>query len=239
MQQLALALLPHPEASFANFVPGRNAEALAVLQRLARGCGTERFVYLWGEEGSGRSHLLHAVAREADAAGRRAVHLEASASGAAWDAVEANDVLTIGGADKLDAAAQEALFAAYNRIREGTGCLVVSAHAAPRGLSLRSDLATRLAWGLVYELHPLSEDDKLEAMRARARTLGFDLPPEIQGYVLRHSRRDLPSLLKLIDLVDQHSLQTQRMVTLPLVREVLAMVGAEEADERNEGRGAC
>lgn len=239
MRQLALTLLPRPEASFANFVVGRNAEAVAVLQRLARGEGEERFVYLWGGEGSGRAHLLQAVAREAEAAGRRALHVEGSALTDAWGAVEAEDVLTVGGADKLDAAAQEALFTAYNRIREGTGALAVSAGAAPRGLTLRADLATRFAWGLVYEIHPLSEDEKREAMRARARALGFDLPPEVDRYVLRHSRRDLPSLLRLIDLLDRHSLQTQRMITLPLVREVLAMVGEEEAVERDQGRGAC
>lgn len=229
MQQLALALSPRPEASFASFVPGRNAEVLEVLQQLARGGGSERFVYLWGAPGSGRSHLLAAIRREAAAAGRHAVHAEGSAPSAHFAAVAANDILTVGGVEQLDSAAQETLFGAYNRLREGAGALVVSADAPPRALPLRADVATRLAWGLVYELHALDDDEKLDAMCARARALGFDLPAEVCGYILRHGRRDLASLLELVDLLDRRSLQAQRTITLPLVREVLAPAGEERA----------
>jgi DnaA family protein len=228
MQQLALALSPRPEASFSNFVPGRNVEVLAVLRQLARG-GAERFVYMWGAPGSGRSHLLASIRSEAAAAGRRVVHVEGRAPSAQWASVSADDVVTVAGVERLDGAGQEALFGVYNRLREGAGALVASADAPPRALALRADVATRLAWGLVYELHALNDDEKLCAMRARARALGFDLPDEVCGYILRHGRRDLPSLLGLVDLLDRRSLQAQRTITLPLVREVLDCAGSEHA----------
>jgi DnaA family protein len=95
-------------------------------------------------------------------------------------------------------------------------------------------VTTRLAWGLVYELHVLNEDEKRHAMYARARALGFDLPAEVCGYILHHGRRDLPSLLKLVDLLDRRSLQAQRMITLPLAREVLQSAGEEHAGS-NDG----
>jgi len=231
MRQLALALTPQPEESFASFVPGRNSELLEALRGLAEGSGNERFVYLWGATGSGRSHLLAAVAAAARAAGRCTRALDGSASASELQAVEPDVVLTIDAVERLDPSAQAALFGAFNRIREGRGALVASGSLPPAGLAVRSDLATRLGWGLVYVVQALSDEEKLEAMQARAHTLGFGLSAEIGNYLLRHGRRDLPSLLALVDLLDRHSLQAQRMVTLPLARTVLALAGARPAED--------
>ena len=227
MQQLALQLSAQPEASFGNFVPGRNAEVLAALRAAARGHAGERCIYLWGAPGSGRGHLLRAFVAEARAAGRRASLFARAPAAGALSGLESDGVVALGGAEGLDEAAQVALFGLCNRIREGGGALVVSGAAAPAGLELRADLATRLAWGLVYEVHALSDEEKAEAMRARAEQCGFVLPLEAQAYVLRHGRRDLPSLLALVDLIDRHSLAQQRAVTVPLVREVLKLAQAE------------
>jgi DnaA family protein len=226
-RQLALALSARPAASFANFVPGRNAEALAALRDLALGREGERFVHLWGAPGSGRTHLLHAVVREASAYGRRAMYLRAPVTEPELAAIHGDAVLALFAVERLDAGAQAELFGLYNRMRDGAGALVVAADAPPARLAVRPDLATRLAWGLVYEVHPLSEGEKAEAMRARAAEHGFELSSEVQAYVFRHGRRDLPALLHLVDLVDRYSLETQRPVTLALVREVLRSVQAE------------
>src|SRR5690606_20563792 len=130
-------------------------------------------------------------------------------------------VVTLARVEALDGPAQAALFGLYNRIREATGALVVAGDAPPARLGVRPDLATRLAWGLVYEVRALSDEEKAQAMRARAAERGFELSAEAQAYVLRHGRRDLPSLLGLVDRIDRRSLELQRPVTLPLVREVL------------------
>ena len=223
MRQLALQLSAQPEASFANFVPGRNVELLGVLRALAGGQGRERFVYLWGAPGSGRAHLLHAFATEAAAAGRRVSHLAAPVASSALAALDGDAVVALEAVELLDDEMQRALFGLYNRIRDGGGALLASGEAAPAGLALRSDLATRLAWGLVYEVHALSDEEKAQAMSARAEQFGFALPLEAQAHILRHGKRDLPSLLALVDLIDRHSLAAQRAVTLPLVRDVLRM----------------
>ena len=228
-RQLALALSAQPAASFANFVAGRNAELLAVLRDLARGQGEERFVYVWGAPGSGRAHLLQAVVREASACGRCAIRLAAPVAADALAEIDAGTVVALAGVEQLSPDAQAALFGLYNRIREAAGALVVAGDATPARLPVRPDLATRLAWGLVYEVHALSDDDKAAAMRARATEHGFELPAEAQNYVLRHGRRDLPSLLNLVDLIERHSLEAQRPVTAALVREVLKSVQATMA----------
>lgn len=220
MKQLVLDIAPAPAPTLDNFVPGRNAELLQRLAALADGRSGERFVYVWGEPGCGKSHLLQAFAAAAGAAGRKAVCLEAVAGGPD-PALAGCGAVAVDDADRLDAAGQVALFALYNRMREAQGTLLVSGPAAPAGLALRPDLVTRLAWGLVYQVHALSDEEKAAAMASRARQLGFALAPEVSAYLLAHWRRDLPSLLGMVDALDRYSLETRRPATLPLLRRML------------------
>ena len=225
MKQLALDLSPYADPSFSNFVTGANAELVYALQSLAVGERVERFVYLWGGPGSGRSHLLAATS----AASRNAQLLRAPLRAEQLDAVSPGALLALDDVDQLDALAQGSLFRLYNRMRDTSGVLIASGPLAPGGLAVRADLATRLSWGLVYQVHALNDADKSAAMGERAAAHGFTLPLEARDYVLRHCRRDLPSLLALVDLLDRFSLETKRAVTLPLVREVMKLSLANTA----------
>jgi DnaA family protein len=91
-------------------------------------------------------------------------------------------------------------------------------------------LVTRLAWGLVYEVHGLSDDEKKRALKQHARGRGFELSDDACRYLLDHAQRDMPSLLALLDALDRRSLAAKRAITLPLIREVLKGAG-----ERSEG----
>ena len=218
MKQLALDIMPPPAPTLDNFVPGRNSELVAALHALANGTSKERFIYLWGASGSGRSHLLRAVADAALRNGRRMAWSDAGA--AEFDAAE--DAFAVADDVHLfDAAAQIALFNLHNRIHGGTGVLIVSGDAAPAQLALRADLVTRLASGLVYHVHGLNDEEKAAALRRHADTRGFQLSQEVAAYLLRHAPRDMPSLLALLDALDRHSLETKRAITVPLLRELL------------------
>ena len=197
MQQLVLDIRPAAEPDFDNYIAGPNAEALARVRALATGALREAIVYLWGESGSGRTHLLHAAAR------------------ANPQLVIADDV------EALDSAAQQQLFAAINAAREGAAPVLAAGKVSPAGLALREDLRTRLAWGLVYQLRPLSDADKAEHLRAAATRRGLRLSDEVVGYLLTRLPRDLPSLNGVLDALDRYSLAAKRPVTVPLVREAL------------------
>ena len=121
----------------------------------------------------------------------------------------------------LDDAAQIALFALYNRMRENGGMLLVSGTQAPAFLKLRDDLRTRLGWGLVYQVHALNDSEKAEALRQHALARGFELPHEVTTYLLRHGRRDLPALLATLDALDEHCLRLKRAASVPLLKEVM------------------
>jgi len=136
---------------------------------------------------------------------------------------EAVQVVAVDDVEQLDAAAQIALFALYNRQRESGGILLVSGSAAPAQLHLRDDLRTRLGWGLVYQVQALSDAEKTLALQQHAQARGFILPGEVTQYLLRHGRRDLPALLGVLDALDEHCLRLKRGASVPLLKEVMQM----------------
>lgn len=197
MRQLALDIAPPAEPDFARYIPGANAEALERVRSLAAGSLREAIVYLWGEPGSGRTHLLRAAARANPAL------------------VIADDV------EMLDEAAQQRLFAAINAARDGLAPVLAAGSRPPAQLTLREDLRTRLAWGLVYQLKPLTDAEKALHLRAEAARRGLRLSDEVLWYLLNHLPRDLASLNAVLEALDRYSLATKRPVTLPLIREAL------------------
>ena len=197
MQQLVLDIGPALEPDFDNFVAGPNAEAVAAVRDFAAGATREAVLYLWGEPGSGRTHLLNAASR------------------ANARLVLADDV------EKLEASAQQRLFAAINAAREGAPPVLAAGRQAPAQLALREDLRTRLAWGLVYQLKPLSDTEKAAHLRDQAARRGLRLPDEVLAYLLTRLPRDLGTLNQVLEGLDRYSLATQRPLTVPLLREAL------------------
>lgn len=99
--------------------------------------------------------------------------------------------------------------------------LVTAGSHAPTQMGLRDDLATRLAWGLVYQLQPLSDDEKADALRAHARDRSMKLPDEVIAYCLRYLRRDLPTLMAVVEALDEWSLTTKKAVTVQSLKKML------------------
>jgi len=218
MKQLALELASPPVPTLDNFVVGGNAEVMAALRALARGDNRERFIYLWGGDGSGRTHLLRALLHALSQAGRTVRFLDAADS---LETVAAGDVVGVDDVQSLAAPAQMELFSIFNKLKDGSGTLVATGNMPPARLPLREDLLTRLAWGLVYEIHALSEADRLAALVDYAAARGFELPRAVADYLLAHAPRDLHTLRSLVDSLDRLSLERKRDVTVPLARELL------------------
>lgn len=211
--QLALDLLRPLTPTFDNFIVGRNAEAVATLRALA-GEPRERFVYLWGSAGAGRTHLLAALAATSDA---RSATFDADAV-PRFDPDAAGYLLD--DVDRCTEAQQRDLFLLFNEVRaRDRGFLVAAGNALPAQLALRDDLRTRLAWGLVYPLHALTDDEKAQALAAHAHSRGLALAPDVIAYLLTHMPRDMRTLMAVLDALDAHALAAQRAITIPLVRE--------------------
>ena len=214
MTQLLLDIAPDWVPTLDNFVVGRNVELLSALRHALSGSASERCFYLWGEAGSGKSHLLQALVQQARVLGCSAAYVKG-------DVPQQAQVVAIDDVQVLDDSQQIALFELYNKIRESGGMLLVSGTAAPAHLTLRDDLRTRLGWGLVYQVHALSDAEKEQALQRHAEARGLVLPNEVTQYLLRHGRRDLPALLALLDALDAHCLRLKRGATVPLLKEVM------------------
>jgi DnaA family protein len=205
MKQLLLDIQPAPPPSLENFVVGQNAEVLDSLRKTISGQSEIRFIYLWGPDGSGKSHLLQSCAM---LAAKFEVPLTI-----------ADDVQTYSDEKQI------ALFNTFNHLRENAaaGLLMATGLAPPMQMGLRDDLATRLAWGLVYQLQPLTDEEKALALRAHASERGMKLPDEVVDYCLRYLRRDLPTLMTTLDALDEWSLISKKPVTVPMLRKLLQL----------------
>ena len=211
MRQLILDLLPASPPTLDNFVAGGNAETIAALTAWLAGERREMSFCLWGEAGSGRSHLLLASGLAyVDAARDPALATVPDTEQLAVDHVEA-----------LNESGQIALFNHFNRLKMAAGMLLTAADQPPAHLALREDLRTRLGSGLIYRLQPLSDSEKAAALAAQARDRALKLTPEAIDYLMRHAPRDMRTLSAFVVALDRYTLEHKRAVTLPLLRELL------------------
>lgn len=213
--QLILDIRPDAPPSFENYLAGPNAEALAAVREHAARQTQEPMLFLWGEAGTGKSHLIQAWCHATGAVPASPLPEPPQ------DNIAVDDVHRLDGEDQIR------LFSLINAAREGDGRVIATGPLPPAQLqqstqqAFRPDLATRLAQGLVFRLHPLSDIDKRAALAIRADSRGLRLPDDVMRYLLTHCRRDLPHLLMLVDLLDIHSLSLKRAVSLSLLKEIL------------------
>ena len=217
-QQMLLDLKPEQPPTLDNFVVGANGE---LLQRLRDLCDSHSFeaLYLWGSAGSGKSHLLAATAGAA--ARNRPVALLNGADAGGELPLTPGSLLVIDDIEALNAEAQIGLFRAFNAARFTGLALLLSGQEPPLRLGLREDLRTRVGQTLIYEIQALSDEEKAAALRQHAIERGMLMEPAVVQYLLRHGRRDLPSLMAMLGSLDRASLEQKRPPTLPLLRELM------------------
>lgn len=235
-RQLTLDLGTPPPATFDNFYSGTNAELVTRLRELdlalAAGPVADRTFYVWGEAGSGRSHLLQALVHDTTYGHARYVSPQSGLDAFVFD--PRASLYAVDDCDALNDAQQIALFNLFNEVRaHPMTALVAAGPAAPLALDVREDLRTRLGWGLVFHLAPLTDEGKVAVLKHAAKERGIALADDVPFYLLTHFRRDMPSLMALLDALDRFSLEQKRAVTLPLLR---AMLAAPERDEAAPGR---
>ena len=225
--QYPLAFAADDSPSFDNFVPGPNRPAVDAVREAAAGRG-DRYLYLAGSAGTGKTHLLVAAARAAEG-----FYLDPGGEPGIGPAVtESLETARLVCLDGVGAAAgrrdwEQALFRLFNALESAGTPLIVADRAPPGRLGLGlADLASRLASGPVLGLAALGESELGEVLVSRARARGIELPPQVAAYLVARERRDVPHLLALLDRLDRHSLAARRPVTIPFVRSVLDEAGA-------------
>ncbi len=230
-RQLPLNLRLKDGSSFENFLPAANRAAVAHLRAavtaLTRDQVREPVLFVCGAAGAGKTHLLQAACRQAQESGLSAIYIPlAEAAQLAPTLLEDLEQTRLVCIDDVECIAgnvawEAALFTLVERLRASGAVLVAAGARPPRELGLKlPDLATRLGWGPVYALAPLSDADKIETVRLRARHRGLDVPDDVARYILNRYPRDLDSLFALLDKLDVASLASQRRLTIPFLRSL-------------------
>jgi DnaA family protein len=230
--QIPLQLEPPRPDRFEDFVAGPNGQALRAVQHLLEEPGASLF--LSGPEGCGKSHLLNALCHEARERGLGAFYVALKrlpdAAAAGLVGLESLDLVCVDDVDRAagNPAWERAVFRCFNELRAAGGRLLVASREPLASLKFDlPDLASRLAWGVQQKLSVPGEADKAAILRQRARSLHIELPDDVQAYVLKNSRRDMASLLAVVDALKAAAFADKRKITVPLAREVLKNKGSE------------
>ena len=246
MRQMPLDLGPSQVAGLDDFVVGGNEALLAWLQAWPQVESLARPSYIWGPPGSGKSHLLRAMVERALARGWGAIWLNAQTC-QMWEAQDPSwpTLALIDDCERLDATHQHL---AFNLFIESAAAAAAAAPAAqaeavartsddapggplyilaagdrpPVDLPVRDDLRTRLGWGLIFSLSPLDEAGVRQALVSEAARRGMGLPDDVLHFLLTRHSRNLGFLMALLDRLDRYALAEHRVLTIPLLKQMLA-----------------
>jgi DnaA family protein len=228
-QQLALAIQLNDEATLADFFWGNNLFLKEQLMRSFQGNG-ERFFYLWGNSGNGKTHLLQACCHHVSST-QIAIYLPLDIL-KNWepdviDGLEGQTLITIDDVANIAGNPQweEALFHLYNRVKENEHTRIIMTGSTPPNLLPIQllDLRSRLNWGLVMQIHELEDEEKLNALSLYAHKRGFYLSTGVGQFLLNRCSRNMHDLLQLLNRLDEASLVAQRKITIPFVKNVLGL----------------
>ena len=227
-QQLPLSVYLRSDAQLDRFVDASSSPLCATLKAMSEGSSREQIAYLYGLPLTGRSYLLQAVCNTAESVGKRAVYVplahQAELSVDMLEGLEQFDIVCI---DDIDSLAdqnewQEAVLHIFNRCRDGGKTLIIAGSDAPAHLALDLlDLKSRLGWGLIFKLEPLTDELKAYAIKQEATARGLVLSDDLAKYLLNHGDRNLATQFEYIEKLDHASLQAQRKLSIPFAKEVL------------------
>ncbi len=226
-KQLALTIKLNDEATLADFNWGSNQLLRQQLYNMLT-LKEERLLYLWGAQGSGKSHLLQAACQAVnltESAIYLPLHLLQEWGPQVIEGLEDQALVCIDDIDAIaqNAAWEEALFHLYNKIKDmEKSLLIISGNQAPMNLPIKlADLRSRLGWGLVIQLIELNDEDKINTLKLHALKRGFDLPESVGQFLLSRCSRNMHDLHELLNRLDDASLAAQRKITIPFVKEIL------------------
>ncbi len=215
------------EKNFGNFFPASNSEILDHLQRFVTE-KNELQIYLWGDAGLGKSHLLQACCHLAHQHDQTAFYLDlATAVSHPLDILEGLETIDLVCLDHLDSIAglsawEQTLFDFYNRQRDAEHRILIAAQSPPRYLTLDlPDLKTRMSWGLTLKLKALDEHEMIEALRFKAQSLGFDIPDRAGQFLHHHYQRNLAGLWQLLDKIDKTTLAEKRKLSIAMLKRII------------------
>jgi DnaA family protein len=231
-RQLSLPVGLKDSESFGSFIPGKNAQICEHLKNLCAQVAHDKvsdwLTYLFADVGLGKSHLLYASCQYLESMGQHSFYLsfkeKQQLSPEMLQGLEHSRFVCLDDIDYLHNSNewQVAVFDLINRVKDYKSCaLVITGKQPAQELPFSlADLKSRMSWGTSFQLYSLTDEQRQQALLVKAQHRGINMPPEIAKYLVHHWQRDMPALVASLDLLDEQSLQQQRKLTIPFVKEI-------------------
>jgi len=212
---------------FTSFIEGENQDLLDFLNTMTKKKKND-CLYIWGSQGTGKTHLLQAACKQADDMNSQVTYIPLKQ-------YEEFDSEIFNGLGKLDLICvddlefisgnlewQQRLTLLYNEIRDNNNSIIISSTSPPKNINIElDDLKSRLVWGQVYKINPPNDELKIEILKRKASERSFELSKSVAEFLIHRTDRDLNSLIKILDVIDHSSLAAKRKVTIPFVKKLI------------------
>lgn len=216
-QMLINQVLMKPSLTFDNFYTNSNEELVEIIKNKL-----PTLILIWGEEASGKSHLLSAMKEKFGGEFFSSNTFPSTSADINTDLKK----YFIDDINLFSNAQLDVLFYLFTKLQiAGLGDrdvnIAITSNCPPTQLKIREDLRNRLGWGLVYEIKRLPDSFARKALIERAKEMGWNLPEEVLSWLYSYYSRDAKFLFNLIDNLDQISLTEKRTITTPFVKRVI------------------
>ena len=231
----------HPDYTFDNFVVGpsnrlAHASCIAVSQSPGK---TYNPLFVYGDSGLGKTHLLHAVCFEAQRKFENLViqflsceefvnrfirAIEEGNLAVFQNQFRTVDTLIIDDIQFLREReqSQEEFFHTFNALYDGGKQIILSADCAPGKIpSLEARLISRFNWGLVTRIDPPSYETRVAIIQKKAHLRGIEITDEIAEYIARKVQANIRELEGALTAIYAISITSQRKIDLELAQTAL------------------
>ncbi len=231
----------HPDYSFENFVVGpsnrlAHASCVAVSQALGE---TYNPLFLYGNAGLGKTHLLHAIChgvlKRVDGAiiqllscedfiNRFIRAIEQGNIAGFHSQFRTVDALIIDDIQFLREReqSQEEFFHTFNALYNAGKQIILSADSPPNEIpSLEERLISRFNWGLVARIDPPSYETRIAIVQKKAHLRGLEINDEIAEYIARQGQANIRELEGALTTIYALATTLSEPVTLDLARTAM------------------
>ncbi len=231
----------HPDYTFENFVVGPSnrlghASCIAVSQSPGN---TYNPLFIYGNSGLGKTHLLHAVCAETvnrfesaqirylsceDFVNRFIRAIEQGDLAGFQSQFRTVDMLVIDDIQFLSEReqSQEEFFHTFNALYNNGKQIILSADCQPSQIpSLEDRLITRFSWGLVTRIDPPSHDTRVAIVKKKAHLRNLEISDDVAEYVARKVQANIRELEGALTTIYAIATTTNQPITIELAAEAL------------------